>query len=53
MAPAGLEVTFFTGFVTAGFFGAAAAFRDGPVTTLATVLEAEAAVGRIMRARNP
>jgi hypothetical protein len=45
--------TFFTGLAAATFFGAATVRRGGLVCTLSVVLEADDAVGRIMRARKP
>jgi hypothetical protein len=48
-----LWTTFFTGLVAAVFVDAATVLRGGLVTTFSVVLDADAAVGRIMRARKP
>jgi hypothetical protein len=49
----GLEAALLVGCTDLALFGAGAVLRGGLMCALAVVLDAEAAVGRIMRARNP
>jgi hypothetical protein len=49
----GLETAFFADLTGVVFLDAAAVLRGGLVGTLVVVFDADDAVGRIMRARNP